>query len=140
MPELVTASSAATEAAGERLSTHLGRGDLILIEGPLGAGKTTFVRGLARGLGSSARVASPTFQLLRIYSGRLQLAHADLYRLQEGESLAGLGLDDLLNEGAAIVEWGDRAVAEGAIRITIEVLSRRRRRLRLEGAPSSWSW
>lgn len=140
MPELVTSSTAATEAAGERLSAHLGRGDLILIDGPLGAGKTTFVRGLARGLGSTAWVASPTFQLLRIYSGRLQLAHADLYRLGGGESLAELGLDDLLNEGAAIVEWGDRAVVEGAIRITIEALSRRRRRLRLEGAPSSWSW
>jgi tRNA threonylcarbamoyladenosine biosynthesis protein TsaE len=97
-----------TEAAGEELAATLQVGDLLLLAGELGAGKTTFVRGLARGLGSGGRVQSPTFQLVRVYPGRIQLAHVDLYRLESGAELADLGLDDLLEQGVVAVEWGDR--------------------------------
>jgi tRNA threonylcarbamoyladenosine biosynthesis protein TsaE len=105
---LETSSPNETEAAGEELGRRLRPGDLVLLKGELGAGKTTFVRGIARGCGSAAPVASPTFQLVRIYPGRLQLAHVDLYRLEEGDELRDLGLDELLDMGAVVVEWGDR--------------------------------
>ena len=108
LAELRTSSPEETEAAGEELAASLRVGDLLLLAGELGAGKTTFVRGLARGLGSSAGVQSPTFQLVRVYPGRIQLAHVDLYRLESGADLTDLGLDDLLEEGVVAVEWGDR--------------------------------
>ncbi|HEY8760508.1 MAG TPA: tRNA (adenosine(37)-N6)-threonylcarbamoyltransferase complex ATPase subunit type 1 TsaE [Candidatus Dormibacteraeota bacterium] len=108
MPERVSRSAAETEALGEELAAGLARGDLLLLAGELGAGKTTFVRGLARGLGIVSGVQSPTFQLVRVYPGRIQLAHVDLYRLEAGANLADLGLDDLLDQGVVAVEWGDR--------------------------------
>lgn len=136
----MTSSAAETEAAAERLAPHLRQGDLLLLEGPLGAGKTTFVRGLARGLGSKADVMSPTFQLVRVYDARLPLAHADLYRLEKSSDLADLGLDELLDEGVLVVEWGDRLTGEnGAPRVVFESLDERRRRLRLEGGRPDWT-
>jgi tRNA threonylcarbamoyladenosine biosynthesis protein TsaE len=105
---LETSSPDQTEAAGEEFGRRLREGDLVLLKGELGAGKTTFVRGIARGCGSAAPVASPTFQLVRIYPGRVQLAHVDLYRLEKGDELRALGLDELLDLGAVVVEWGDR--------------------------------
>ena len=108
MPERVTGSAEETEAAGEQIAASLVPGDLLLLAGELGAGKTTFVRGLARGLGVTAQVQSPSFTLVRIYPGRLQLAHIDLYRLEQSSELADLGIEDLLEEGVVAVEWGDR--------------------------------
>jgi len=108
LAEIRSSSPEETEAAGEELAAALRVGDLLLLAGELGAGKTTFVRGLARGLGSSGAVQSPTFQLVRVYPGRIQLAHVDLYRLESGAELADLGLDDLLEQGIVAVEWGDR--------------------------------
>jgi tRNA threonylcarbamoyladenosine biosynthesis protein TsaE len=130
--EVITSSAGETEAQGEALGARLRPGDLVLLAGPLGAGKTTFVRGLARGCGSSSPVASPTFQLVRVYRGRLQLAHVDLYRLKAAAELADLGLDELLDQGAAVVEWGDRLAAPGGALITFEPLAGDRRRLRFE--------
>jgi len=130
--EVETASAEETEAEGERLGRTLRRGDLLLLVGPLGAGKTTFVRGLARGAGSGDAVASPTFVLVRNYRGRVPLAHVDLYRLDRAPELRDLGLEELLDEGAVVVEWGDRLEAPGAKVITIETLGGDRRRLRFE--------
>lgn len=132
MRDVVTNSPAETEAEGERLGGLLRQGDLLLLKGDLGAGKTTFVRGVARGAGSSAQVASPTFQLVRVYPGRLQLAHVDLYRVEAGGQLADLGLDELLDQGAVVVEWGDRLEAAEATLLSIEHLGGDRRRLRVE--------
>lgn len=109
----------------------MAQGDLVLLEGDLGAGKTTFVRGLTRGVGSPAHVASPTFQLVRVYPGRVQIAHIDLYRLEDGAELLDLGLDELLDQGAVVVEWGDRLEAPEAALLSIEHLGGDRRRLRL---------
>lgn len=131
MLDLVTDTPAETESAGEQFGQGLAQGDLVLLEGDLGAGKTTFVRGVVRGVGSSAHVASPTFQLVRVYPGRVQVAHVDLYRLEEGGELAELGLDELLDQGAVVVEWGDRLEAPKAALISIEHLGGDRRRLRL---------
>jgi tRNA threonylcarbamoyladenosine biosynthesis protein TsaE len=113
LPERRTASPEETEAVGEELAAKLRVGDLLLLAGELGAGKTTFVRGLARGLGVIAAVQSPTFQLVRVYPGRIQLAHVDIYRLESGADLGDLGLDDLLDQGVVAVEWGDRLQFDG---------------------------
>ena len=131
MLDVVTTSPAETEAAGEQFGERLAPGDLVLLKGDLGAGKTTFVRGLMRGVGSPAHVASPTFQLVRVYPGRVQIAHVDLYRLEDGADLADLGLEELLDQGAVVVEWGDRLDAREAALLLIEHLGGDRRRLRL---------
>jgi len=127
-----TSAPEETEAAGVELGRRLRQGDLVLLKGELGAGKTTFVRGVARGCGSRALVASPTFQLVRIYPGRLQLAHVDLYRLDGGDELRDLGLEELLDAGAVVVEWGDRMDSADAATISIEHLGGDRRRLTVE--------
>jgi tRNA threonylcarbamoyladenosine biosynthesis protein TsaE len=129
--DVVTTSPAETEAAGEQFGERLAQGDLVLLKGDLGSGKTTFVRGLMRGVGSPAHVASPTFQLVRVYPGRVQVAHVDLYRLEDGADLVDLGLDELLDQGAVVVEWGDRMEAPEAALLSIEHLGGDRRRLRL---------
>ena len=130
MPDEVTHSPAETEAFGERFGKRLRAGDMVLLTGELGAGKTTFVRGVARGAGSSAPVASPTFQLVRVYSGRVQLAHVDLYRVENSSEFVELGLEELLDQGAVVVEWGDRLEAAGTALIEIEHLGGDRRLIR----------
>jgi tRNA threonylcarbamoyladenosine biosynthesis protein TsaE len=111
---------------GERLRP----GDVVLLSGELGAGKTTLVRGVAQGTGSSAPVASPTFQLVRVYPGRVQLAHVDLYRVEDIAELRDLGLEELAQQGAVVVEWGDRLEVDDAARIEIEHLGGDRRLIR----------
>jgi tRNA threonylcarbamoyladenosine biosynthesis protein TsaE len=128
--EVTTASPAETEELGRRLGERLAPGDVVLLNGELGAGKTTFVRGVARGVGSAAPVASPTFQLVRVYPGPLQLAHVDLYRIENSAELADLGLDELSGQGAVVVEWGDRIDVPDAALIEIEHLGGDRRLIR----------
>jgi tRNA threonylcarbamoyladenosine biosynthesis protein TsaE len=132
LPDAITSSPAETEAAGERFGKRLRAGDLVLLIGELGAGKTTFVRGVARGTGSHDPVASPTFQLVRLYAGRVQLAHVDLYRIEKASELADLGLDELLDQGAVVVEWGDRLETRKAARVELEHLEGDRRVIRVK--------
>lgn len=105
----VTNSEEETSAAGERLAAHLQPGDVVLLYGDLGAGKTAFVRGLARGLGASADdVSSPTFTIVQEYSGRVPLYHVDLYRLEPKE-VDDLGLEELVaGDGVVAIEWAER--------------------------------
>jgi tRNA threonylcarbamoyladenosine biosynthesis protein TsaE len=131
LPDEVTSSPAETEAAGERFGRRLQAGDLVLLVGELGAGKTTFVRGVARGTGSTAPVASPTFQLVRVYPGRVRLAHVDLYRIENLSELGDLGLDELLDQAAVVVEWGDRLEASKAALVELEHLEGDRRLIRI---------
>ena len=131
----------ATERAGESLAQLLNAGDFIALDGELGAGKTTFVRGLARGLAIDSRlVASPTFVTMQTYTGgRLPLVHIDLWRMRSSDDLETLGWDELLTttRGVIVVEWASRFEAAlpakridvriehtGATR-TIEVIDRR---------------
>jgi tRNA threonylcarbamoyladenosine biosynthesis protein TsaE len=121
----VTRSEAETEMLGEQLSASLGRGDVVYLTGELGAGKTAFARGIARGLGASAReVASPTFALLHEYAepgGEVVLRHLDLYRLTDDpRELEVLGLPDALREAPICVEWPGRAI-RSALPPTVEV-------------------
>ena len=108
--EVTTDSESGTSAAGERLARRLAAGDVVLLFGELGAGKTAFVRGLARGLGAEPDdVSSPTFTLVQEYrGGRLPLYHVDLYRLEPAE-IADLGLDEMIDgDGVVAIEWADR--------------------------------
>jgi tRNA threonylcarbamoyl adenosine modification protein YjeE len=138
--EAVTSSAEETEALAARFASRLHAGDLLLLVGELGAGKTTFVRGLARGLGVRGDVMSPTFQLVRLYPGDPSLAHVDLYRIERAAELEELGLTDLLEECVVVVEWGDRLDVRDALRVTIDSMDPAHRRLRLEGGAAGWSW
>ncbi len=130
MPDVTTNSPAETEDLGREWGEKLQTGDVVLLKGELGAGKTTFVRGMAQGVGSRAPVASPTFQLVRIYQGRVQLAHVDLYRVENSAELSDLGLEELAGAGAVVVEWGERLEVDGDALIDFEHLGGDRRRIR----------
>jgi tRNA threonylcarbamoyladenosine biosynthesis protein TsaE len=104
-----TNSPEATQAVGRRLGQVLQAGDFLALSGTLGAGKTCFVQGLALGLGVHGRVASPTFILMRAHPGPVSLFHADAYRLDSGEELLDIGLDEWLSAGVVALEWADRA-------------------------------
>ena len=105
-----THSAAETEALGERLAARLTGGEVIAYTGDLGAGKTAFTRGLARGLGITDRVTSPTFTIVNEYEGgRLPLFHFDMYRLGSSEELFDIGWEDYLARGGVCaVEWSER--------------------------------
>lgn len=101
-----TKSAAETEAVGERLAANLGPGDVVLVSGELGAGKTTLIRGAARALGVSDPVTSPTFTIGQTYSGRFPVSHLDLYRLADlGQEDPALLEDYLTPESVAFIEW-----------------------------------
>ena len=127
----VSASVEETERLGERLAPALELGDLLVLSGPLGAGKTRFVAGLARGLGAAGRVRSPSFILINEYRGRLLLLHVDLYRVGPMD-VDGLGLEEEIGRGALVVEWGEKLGQrwrEEALVVAFEVLSAHERRL-----------
>ena len=102
-----SSSAEQTEAAGARLASELSAGDIVLVSGELGAGKTTFVRGAARALGVTTRVTSPTFTIGHLYAGAPDVAHMDLYRLDGAEP--GLLEDYLTPDRIGFLEWPERA-------------------------------
>ena len=132
----VTESEEETQAVARAFAATLQAGDVLLLSGDLGAGKTTFVRGLAEGLGiDPADVSSPTFTILHEYrGGRLTLYHADLYRL-DSSATDDLGLDETgVRDGVLAIEWPDRLthVLSGARLIRLEVVDDRSRRIRID--------
>lgn len=96
-----------THAVAATVASVARRGDLILLIGELGAGKTAFVQGFARSLGITSHVTSPTFTLVHRYEGSLVLHHVDVYRLERLHEVTDLGLPEMLDEGVTVIEWGD---------------------------------
>ena len=136
----ITNSPEETEAVGQSLAAKLKPGTVIAYEGDLGAGKTAFTRGLARGLGATDRVTSPTYTIVNEYvSGRLPLFHFDMYRLASSDDLFDIGWEDYLDRGGiCAVEWSENVAdaMENAIVVTIEKLGEDTRRITIEGGES----
>ena len=135
--QLITTSPAETEKVGAALSKLLSPGAVIAYRGDLGAGKTAFTRGLAKGLGCTEIVTSPTYTIVNEYlGGRIPLFHFDMYRLRSSDDLFDIGWDDYLDRGGVCaVEWSENVAdaMEDAIYITIEKLGEDSRRITLEG-------
>jgi tRNA threonylcarbamoyladenosine biosynthesis protein TsaE len=103
-----TASVEETRLLGEALAALAGPGDVVVLAGDLGAGKTAFVQGFGRGLGVQERITSPTFTLVHVYDGTLAIHHLDVYRLEHLSEASDLGLAEMLDDGGVVlIEWGD---------------------------------
>ena len=126
-----------TEQLGEQLASKLTPGTVLALRGDLGAGKTAFTRGLARGLGYAGAVTSPTFTIVNEYEGgRLPLFHFDLYRLSSADELWDIGWEDYLERGGVCaVEWSERAeeLLENAVTVTLRRLDDTVREITVEG-------
>ena len=135
--EFLTNSPEETEAVGERLAKVLTPGTVIAYCGDLGAGKTAFTRGLARGLGCTDTVTSPTYTIVNEYlSGRMPLFHFDMYRLASADDLWDIGWEDYLERGGVCaVEWSENVTEamENAIWVRIEKTGENGRRITVEG-------
>ena len=135
--EFITHNPAETEAVGAALARALHPGAVIAYRGDLGAGITAFTRGLARGLGCSEQVTSPTYTIVNEYlSGKMPLFHFDMYRLGSADDLWDIGWDDYLDRmGVCAVEWSENVdeAMEDAIFVTIEKLGDEDRRITIEG-------
>jgi tRNA threonylcarbamoyladenosine biosynthesis protein TsaE len=135
MATFISHSPEETESLGERWGRAAQHGLVIALSGDLGAGKTQLVKGLARGLGVTARVHSPTFTLVNEYGGgRLQLFHLDLYRLETAAQVTSAGLEEYLQpDGVTVIEWAERMVNEEKpgrmIFVKIEILDGTERKI-----------
>ena len=138
MAEFFSKNENETEALGERLARSIPGGAVIAMYGDLGAGKTAFVRGMARGLGLDCRVSSPTFTIVNEYLGERELIHFDMYRLSCADELFDIGWEDYIARGAiCAVEWSENvedAFYGDEIKVTIEKLSDSERKVTIEGA------
>lgn len=137
METIETGSAAETEAIGARVAERLAPGDVVVVSGELGAGKTTLVRGACRALGVTEPVTSPTFTIGQRYGGgRLPVSHLDLYRLQSLEGEDPALLEDYLGpDGVAFVEWpaaGAERLGRGALEIRLEHAGAERRRVEID--------
>ena len=135
--EFITNAPQETEQVGLALGQVLTPGTILAYEGDLGAGKTAFTRGLARGLGCTEQVTSPTYTIVNEYlSGRLPLFHFDMYRLHSADDLWDIGWEDYLERGGVCaVEWSENVAdaMENAVTVRIEKLGEDSRRITIEG-------
>jgi tRNA threonylcarbamoyladenosine biosynthesis protein TsaE len=135
--DIVSHSLAQTQRLGARLGELLHGGDLLLLDGDLGTGKTTLTQGLAEGLGVRQVVSSPTFTLLKEYEGRLPLYHFDLYRLEDATEILDLGFEEYFeSNGVCVVEWANKAEAlwpSEHLRIRLKMVSETKRGVLLSG-------
>ena len=135
--QFITKSPEETELLGQKLGAALRGGEVIAYRGDLGAGKTAFTRGLARGLGISMRVTSPTYTIVNEYTGgRLPLFHFDMYRLGSSDELFDIGWEDyLLRGGVCAVEWSENVAdaMQDAVTVSIEKMGDDERRITIEG-------
>jgi len=146
MIKITTHSPEETIRAGEKLGSLLGPGDMIAYKGGLGAGKTTFTRGLAIGLGLGDNVTSPTFALVNEYRGdKMNLYHFDMYRIENGDDLESTGFYDYpFEENAAVIEWSENIeefLPDSTIYVTIDTLGENEREITIEeGGRFADSW
>ncbi len=137
MQIIETNSELETEQAGERFAANLPDGVVVAMYGELGSGKTAFVRGMARGMGISMRVSSPTFTIVNEYRGDRELIHFDMYRLSSGDELFDIGWEDYLNRSSVCaVEWSENvedAFYGDEIIVRFEKTSPTARRIIIEG-------
>jgi tRNA threonylcarbamoyladenosine biosynthesis protein TsaE len=121
---IYSGSETDTENAGFALAQRLVPGSVVALRGELGAGKTVFTRGIARGLGVTSRVTSPTFNIVNEYEGEIPLFHFDMYRIDGEDELFGIGFEEYLERGGVVcVEWSERvenALPLNAVFVTIE--------------------
>ncbi|MDO4815768.1 MAG: tRNA (adenosine(37)-N6)-threonylcarbamoyltransferase complex ATPase subunit type 1 TsaE [Bacillota bacterium] len=136
MQTFISHCEAETEAIGREFAAKLPDGSVIAMYGDLGAGKTAFVRGMAKGMGLDCRVSSPTFTIVNEYLGERELIHFDMYRLGSSDELFDIGWEDYLARGAVCaVEWSenvDDAFFGDEIKLTIEKLSDTDRKITIE--------
>lgn len=140
--EMVTGSPDMTRQVGEKLGSRLRGGEVICLSGPLGAGKTTFVQGLARGLGIAKPVVSPSFVLERIYEGRAVLHHVDLYRLSAADEMVESLLSEAGHQDVVVIEWPERLgqLSPDWLKIRLEFVSGSdlARRIFIEAPTPGW--
>ena len=137
MAEFISHSQLETEEVGRKLAEKLPGGSVVAMYGDLGAGKTAFVRGMARGMGLSCRVSSPTFTIVNEYLGQRELIHFDMYRLSSADELFDIGWEDYLSRHAVCaVEWSENvqdAFFGDEIVVRIEKLNDTDRKILIEG-------
>lgn len=134
---LTSSSPEQTIEIGKALAALLENGDLVSLTGPLGAGKTCLIKGIAGGFGiEEDEITSPSYTLVNEYFGRLPIYHFDLYRMKESSELYGIGWDEyLMRDGILVVEWGERAdeqMPDERIEIIIEILSENKRKIKID--------
>ena len=138
MAEFISHSQLDTEEVGRELAEKLPGGSVVAMYGDLGAGKTAFVRGMAKGMGLSCRVSSPTFTIVNEYLGERELIHFDMYRLSSADELFDIGWEDYLSRGAVCaVEWSENvqdAFFGDEVVVRIEKLNDTDRKITIEGA------
>lgn len=137
MQKFITKSPEETESLAEQIAKTLEGTEMIAMFGDLGAGKTAFTRGLARGLGVDDGVSSPTFALVHEYSGKYPVYHFDMYRVTSWDDLYTTGFFDYMDNGVMVIEWSENIVdflPEIRINITIKHLSENEREITVEGA------
>ena len=132
-----------TRAFGRELAGRLRAGDLVVLSGPLGAGKTALTQGIGEGLGVNGRVTSPTFVIARVHRGPLPLVHVDAYRLRDGRlHLDDLELDEELDRAVVVVEWGEgvvEALSDSHLEIVLERHDDDSRTATVRGVGPRWS-
>lgn len=137
MAEFISNCENETEQIGERFASVLPDGSVVAMYGDLGAGKTAFVRGMARGMGLDCRVSSPTFTIVNEYLGKRELIHFDMYRLSGADELFDIGWEDYISRGAVcVVEWSENvteAFFGDEVKVSIEKLSDKTRKISIEG-------
>lgn len=143
MFQVTTVTPEETKALGFKLGKAVEAGDIICLKGDLGAGKTLFSKGLAQGLGiAEEEVSSPTFTLINEYDGRLPMYHMDIYRLDDEESIEGLGLEEYFyGQGVTLVEWADKLgelAPQEALFIEIDNLEENKRQITFNPAGSRY--
>lgn len=145
MTEFVTVLTTVedTRAFGRKLAMSLQAGDLVVLSGPLGAGKTALTQGIGEGLGVTGRVTSPTFVIARVHPGPLPLVHVDAYRLRDSGriDLDDLGIDEELDRAVVVVEWGEGLVerlADSHLDVRLERHDDDRRTVSVVGIGPRW--